>query len=293
VHVREQLRIAGIVITIESNDLQWDYEPRSAYGAFRVHDDAEDACISVHWHPYGSKHLGRQAMSVRHEASQSSWDYRLYADRRGTWILEIGALGSREFVRRVAVFSPDFHRGDVYVELARSLKVGPNPLSSPLDRILLADLVARREGMMLHACAVARDGQGHVFVGQSGSGKTTLAGLWAEVERATVLSDECVVLRPHGPKFWVYGTPWSGEARFSSPQGVPVAGIHFIHHAGENRLTTVPMGGAVERLLGRSLLPTYDLGATQRTLDFCMDLTAHTPLFDFGFVPDSSAVELF
>jgi hypothetical protein len=193
----------------------------------------------------------------------------------------------------VAVFQPDFRQGDVYVELAeRDLAIYPYPLTAPLDRVLFVNIITHGLGLMLHACGVVVDGKGYVFAGPSNAGKTTLARLWHAFSDATVLGDECLILRRKDDQFWVYGTPWVGEAGLFSPRGVPVEQIFFIEHGQQNLVSPISAGSAAKKLLAQSILTPYDAFAVEFGLDFCLDFVAAVPAYVLGFVPDQSAIRL-
>lgn len=222
--MQRQLKIAEIVLVIDSGQVDWASKPDSSYRLFQTEQEDADVQVDVHWQPVDRECLGEEVLSVRQAAAPSSPAFRVYRDGRGFWCFEVSIGGYPLFVSRVAVFQPDFRRGDVYVEVTRKdAAVYPFPLAPPLDRILLAHYLARRGGLLLHGCGVAQDGVGHVFVGQSGAGKTTLARLWAEQGDATVLGEECLILRKKDSRFWVYGTPWTGEAELCSAIGVPIS----------------------------------------------------------------------
>jgi hypothetical protein len=161
-----------------------------------------------------------------------------------------------------------------------------------MDRVLFVHVVTHGLGVMIHACGVVQDGKGYVFAGPSNAGKTTLARLWAEFNDATILGDECLILRKRDNQFLVYGTPWAGEAGAFSPLGVPLEQLFFIHHAAQNVLTEAPPARAVEQLLAQSILTPHDSFAVEYGLDFCLNLVTEIRAHDYGFVPDRSAVQL-
>jgi len=69
-------------------------------------------------------------------------------------------------------------------------------------------LILKDQGLVLHAVAVLRDGEGYVFLGPSGSGKTTVAQLSPE---CVVLSDDIVFVKPFGHSYAVFPTPCWGD----------------------------------------------------------------------------------
>ena len=293
VWVRRQLRIAEVILGIDSKGFRWDFDPDSHYGPFVAHGLDETVHVDVHWHPLRITDRGEEVFSVGDVPHRVPPNWRLYRDGRGLWNLQVNTSAYQVFRQRVAVLAPDFRTGDLYVDLAhRSLAVYPYPLSSPLDRVLFVNLISHGVGVMLHACGIVMGGKGYIFTGPSEAGKTTLARLWAEFSDATVLGDECLILRRKEDRFWMYGTPWVGEAGLCSPVAVPTERIFFIHHGQENLLTPISPERAAERLLAQSVLTPYDAFAVEFVLDFCLGLGARVPAFEYGFVPEESAVRL-
>ncbi len=288
--MNKQIQIAGLVLAIDSDGCRWDWE--DSYRPFAVQARPEDVLVRVHWQAFDGQDLGEELASIAKAVSESASSCRVFRRGGGSWAIETDDLGHAAFARRVAVLSGDWSRGDLYVELKTpSLPPASSPLCPPLDRVLVANLLARRSGMLLHACGVVYRGQGYLFTGPSGAGKTTLARLWSEWDDTTVLGEECLAVRSRGSEFVVYGTPWIGESRACSSQGAPLAGIYFLHHAGENLVHPTPAKKVVEGLLARSFVPTYDAVTTLQVLDFCARLAQAVPAYDFGFRPDAGAVE--
>jgi hypothetical protein len=271
---------------------QWAFDNESKYGPFEVAGQDADVEVSIHWRPAVPQELGEAIFSARDMPHRYPPNWRLFRDGQGLYVLEVNSPGGQPIRQVVGVFGGDFRRGDVYVELNPEVRsVYPYPLAAPLDRVLFVNIMSQGLGIMLHACGVALDGKGYVFAGPSDAGKTTLSRLWAEFSGAKVLGDECLIVREHGGQFWVYGTPWVGEAGLYSPQGVPIAGLFFIHHADDNQLIATPLGRAAEQLLAQSILTPYDAAAVEFGLDFCLSLVSEIPAQDFGFLPDRSAVQ--
>src|SRR5216683_496984 len=75
-------------------------------------------------------------------------------------------------------------------------------------RILLADSLLAREGLLLHSVGIASANRSGVFVGESGAGKTTLGALCREAG-LVCLSDELVAVVPGLDHHIAFGTPWN------------------------------------------------------------------------------------
>jgi hypothetical protein len=152
-------------------------------------------------------------------------------------------------------------------------------------------LLCKGRGVLLHACGVAHDGQGLVFAGTSGAGKSTLARLWADQKDVEVLSDDRVIVREQGGRFMVYGTPFHGDARLASPEGVPLERIYLIDHAPKNRLAPLDPLDAASRLLVRSFPTFWDAEGMAFTTGLLGKLAQRVPCHELGFAPDGRIVD--
>jgi hypothetical protein len=291
--LKRQLKIADVIVGIDSKDLLWDFDSGSHYGPFVATGSEEHVHVDVHWHGLDRKDLGDALFSARDVPGRVPPNWCLYRNIQGAWSLQVNTSAYSVFRQRVAVFGPDFRQGVLYVDLARrDLAVYPYPLGPPLDRVLFVNIITQGLGVMMHACGVVHNGSGYIFAGPPEAGKTTIARLWSKFSDATVLGDECLILRKKDERFWVYGTPWVGEAGLCSPVGVPAEGMFFIRHDPVNVLTPLAPERAMERLLAQSLLTPYDASAAGFGLDFCLGFVSGVPTFDFGFAPEESAVRL-
>jgi len=93
----------------------------------------------------------------------------------------------------------------------RFARVTQPPERFPLEavvRILLAESLLAREGLLLHSVGIAAANRSSVFVGESGAGKTTLGALCREAG-LVYLSDELVAVVPGLDHHVAYGTPWN------------------------------------------------------------------------------------
>jgi hypothetical protein len=93
----------------------------------------------------------------------------------------------------------------------RFARITQPPERFPLEavvRILLADSLLAREGLLLHSVGIGVAGRSSVFVGESGAGKTTLGSLCREAG-LVCLSDELVAVVPGLDHHIAFGTPWN------------------------------------------------------------------------------------
>jgi hypothetical protein len=277
-----RLELGGIVLSLlpASSDVRFDLG--DLYGPFVSHASPE-VTLRVHHGPATCSELGHPLF-----------------DSRGSWTLHrmqgkliIRTCSSRFGLYQLVVLEPDLRCGDIYCvgELWTRRNRRLPPLEYPLAEVLFINLLAQGRGVLLHAVAVSDGGRGIIFAGTSGAGKSTLATLWEGREGVTLLSDDRVIVRQREGRFWVYGTPWHGDARAASPEAVPLEQIFVIRHAGENRAVPLEPLDAASRLLVRSFPTFWDAKGMAFTLDFLGQLSQAVPCYELGFVADESIVD--
>ena len=201
------------------------------------------------------------------------------------------ALGTGPY--KAAWFDNSFQRG--HVVLNRSCftaDVPVFPLEYPIDELAIMHRLALGEGVEVHALGlVDRDGQGYLFLGHSGAGKSTTARLWMAQPGVKLLSDDRIILRKHEGKFWMYGTPWHGDAGVASAASAPLSSVFLLEQAPKNQIVPMVAGKAAAELFARSFVPHYLQEGIQFSLGFFEELTRSIPCSIFRFAPTDSAVE--
>jgi len=149
-----------------------------------------------------------------------------------------------------AVFASDFESARVLVS-AKGVEFRGVKNEYALDslmRMFLSWELLSRNGFLLHAASVVRNGRAYIFVGKSGAGKSTVASL---SPAGSVLTDEISLLLKNNGEWRAFGTPFWGEFHAAgSNMSAPVAGVFHLVKAREIR--TRPLRGAS---LLRALLP--------------------------------------
>jgi len=143
----------------------------------------------------------------------------------------------------------------------------------------------------VHACGIVHGGKGFLFAGESGAGKSTLAGWWNGETNTEILSDDRIIVRKQGGKFWMYGTPWHGDARIGSPRRIRLNRIFFLRHGRDNSVRAVATATAVMQLLKCSFPPFWDASGMEFTMDFFGELAATVACHEFDFTPDKRAID--
>src|ERR1700676_2646745 len=166
------------------------------------------------------------------------------------------------------------------------------PLEYPLDEVLMIHRLACGYGLEVHAVGLVDEiGRGHLFLGHSGAGKSTTARLWLNHPGVQILSDDRIILRAHGDKIFMYGTPWHGDAGISSPECAAVTNIYFLEQYPHNEILPLAPGVAAAELFARSFVPRHCAQGLEFSLGFIERLTRQIPCNIFRFVPQQSAVE--
>jgi hypothetical protein len=179
-----------------------------------------------------------------------------------------------------------FDRAEVYVDPGSSNSPPPWSLlrlMNPLGQWLLINRLAEAGGMMVHALGIDDGGQGRVFVGPSGSGKSTLARFWGRRKGVRILSDEHVILRRRGRRFYAYGTPWPGMAARVSRAPVEIRQIFFIEHHPEHRLWDETQGTLASHLFAQLFLPRWNEGIIESGVTVCEQLLQGVECRRLGF----------
>ncbi|HJQ37390.1 MAG TPA: hypothetical protein VKB93_09645 [Thermoanaerobaculia bacterium] len=275
----EFLGIARMTIALRCDDprLAWDWP--GATGRFLVPAaTAPDVELTV-----------RAAETIAPANGRLLFDsgavWRLFED----YTLECHSESFPSNPYKAATFNSTFTRGEIVVsEAAWHL----NPLTYPLDEVLVSHLLGQGRGVELHSCGVIdREGRGHLFVGMSGAGKSTTARLWG-TDAATIVSDDRVIVREEDGVMWMHGTPWHGEAALSEAAGAPLAGVYLLMQSPRVALRELQHADAVARLFGCAFPPFHDASAVAFTLEFLERIARRVPVRELCFTRDARVADL-
>jgi hypothetical protein len=212
--------------------------------------------------------------------------------REGKYVLQDRPFESSLPPGRLVILNPDFKSGDIYFindEFHQNFRF--DPLDYPLDQVLMIMLLSRNKGAMFHACGVDDSNCGYLFLGNSTHGKSTMARLWSE-NHSTVLNDDRIIVREKAGQLWMYGTPWHGEFKKVSPEGLPIRKIFFLRHGRKNSVVPKERAGGVSMLLTRCFPPLWDKQGMDYTLDLCHRLVNKIPCYELSFVPGRQVLNL-
>lgn len=167
----------------------------------------------------------------------------------------------------------------------------PEPFSGrPWLVLALWGYMAHRGGALPHGALCELDGRFVLFLGRPEAGKSTLSRL-VVAAGGTCLTDEYPLLTWHQHAVWAHGTPWYGIWGTACRLSAPLRAIFFLRHAPENALQRLDAGEGARRLLRNVRFFVWARRTIPDTLAL-IDRAARTvPIYEFGFVPEPSAVQ--
>jgi hypothetical protein len=158
-------------------------------------------------------------------------------------------------------------------------------------RVLLTLVLAQKDGLLLHASSVIRDGSAVVFLGKSGAAKTKIAKL--APPDTFLLSDDvsCLIRRPNS--FNAMGTPfYCGLGRSGESREAPVGTIYLAAHGRENKIEPVGGAAAVRGILENVLLFSQDPELSKSVFETSCEFVSRVPVKRLTFVPGTSIWDL-
>jgi len=233
-------------------------------------------------------HFLRGQPEIRDEQKrfESSPIWTLYHSN-GTRIIKI--YEKMPGLERILVLPSELNSVDLYFPVDTDTAV--DPFSGPTLELLMITYLAQGRGVILHGCGIEKDGEGILFIGESGAGKSTMANLWNADGGIEILSDDRVIVRKRGNDFWMYGTPWHGEAQFVSPRAVKLEKMFFLQHAEQNEIQPLNGIATVQQLLQCSFPPFWDVQGMEFALELFSKLSKSVPCYQLDFKPDPSVID--
>jgi hypothetical protein len=193
---------------------------------------------------------------------------------------------------KVAFFNPNHTEGSIYSPDETVLEKGNlySLTTFPTDQILLARILADRQGCYLHAAGLIIDGKGLAFVGHSEAGKTTITRLL--MPPGEILCDDRVILRrwPNGIK--IYGTWSHGDIPIVSPASAPLRALFILDQASENSLYPLTRQEVIRTLPQFIIRPLITKDWWEKTLDLVGHISREVPVFRLRFDKSGKVIDV-
>ncbi len=277
---RRYYGIAGLTLQVESDRpfAPTTFSPK--FARFVVDGPGDDTLVIRHH--FGLPPIDTAALGPR---VRSGPPWQIYHAPWG-WAYVGIAPGTDELVDRLTVFNEGHTVARIYNGVDQEAMFERGRLASltlmPTDQVLLARVLADRQGCFLHSCGVVLDGQGLLFVGESGAGKSTAMNQFAGL--AEPLCDDRNIVRRWPDGVRVHGTWSHGSVPVVSAGSAPLRAIFFLHKtAGPNQVARVDDAAAVRELLPRLIRPLATRDWWDKTLDLVEAVVREVPCYRLSF----------
>jgi len=293
---RRYFKIADIPIQVES-DLPFREDTfHQKFKYFAVSAPDKDT-ITIRHHfslpDLNGKNLGKEVYRKPPWAiykKQDSWIY-----------LGISPTPQDKSLHCVAVFNSDHTRSRIYNDKEEIfLKGNLHSLTLfPTDQILLARILADRQGFYLHSCGVSFEGKGLLFAGHSEAGKSTMATMLKG--KAEILCDDRIIIRKQPQtanrkpqtEYRIYGTWSHGDVPDVSANSVPLKAILFLEKSTENRLIRIADKKQItQKLLAHLIKPFVTADWWEKTLSVVHDVAEEVSCYVLQFDKGGEVVDI-
>ena len=282
---RRYYEIAGVTVQVESDLPFSDTTFDKKFASFCVDGPGVDTVLVRHH--FGLPDLDGQETG---EEVYRKPPWAIYRKGR-SWVYQgISPEADDPSLHRVAVFSADHTRGELYNDEVCEQAWRNGGLHSltmfPSDQILLARLLADRDGCFLHSGGLLIDGQGFLFVGHSDAGKSTTMELVRRElgERVEILCDDRNIVRRWPEGFRVHGTWSHGDVPDVSSASAPLRAILFLEQSAHNEIVPLTDRKLIwQRLLATLIRPMVTADWWHKEMDVLEQIVDEVPCFTMRF----------
>jgi hypothetical protein len=242
------------------------------------------------WHHHFSLPYTAQLRSGQLEFKSPPWEiYR----HPGSWAY-VGIMPSPDdsSLHRVAIFNDDHSIGHIYSPNEDGFKAGNlrSLTLFPTDQIVLARVLAERQGCYMHSAGMIINGQGLLFVGHSEAGKSTITALLQRY--GEILCDDRIIVRRWPEGFHIHGTWSHGDIPVVSPSGAPLRAILLLEQAPHNRLIEIEQRKEIARRLPFFVIkPLITADWWEKTLDLVGMMAREVPVYRLQFDKSGSVID--
>lgn len=277
---RVYYKIAGITVQVDADLPIQKNTFHAKLDHFKVEGPGTDT-IYLHHH-FSLPDLKEKDLGVR-VYSKAPWS--IYK-KDASWIyLGISVNKGENELHRVAVFNHDHSRGEIYHPDDKFFNKGGFMALTlfATDQILLARVLADRQGCFMHACGIILNGKGLLFVGHSEAGKSTTS-LMLKKQGGEILCDDRIIIHKTGEGFSIHGTWSHGDVPDISPKSAPLHAIFFLEQSKENRLVVIDDKiEIVRRLLACLIKPLVCADWWEKELNLIENIVKHVPCYKMHF----------
>lgn len=153
------------------------------------------------------------------------------------------------------------------------------------------ELIARHNGVVLHASAVLKNDKIILFTAPCGTGKSTQADLWEKYGDAEIINGDKVLVSVRNDEIFAGGLPFSGSSDICKNITAPLCAVVCLGQAKENKIRKIGAGEAFVALLQGNYRSGITGSSAQKTIEVLEKICRDIPVYRFDCLPDETAVK--
>lgn len=153
------------------------------------------------------------------------------------------------------------------------------------------EIVAKNNGVVLHASAVLKNGKMILFTAPCGTGKSTQADLWEKYADAEIVNGDKALVSLKDEMIFAGGLPFSGSSDICKNISAPLAAVVCLGQAKENIIRKMSASEAFVALLQGNYRSGITKSSSQKTIDVLEKICGTVPMYRLDCLPDKTAVE--
>ncbi|NQU17889.1 MAG: radical SAM protein [Candidatus Saganbacteria bacterium] len=214
--------------------------------------------------------------------------------KNSSWIYLCISPNPENSIQGVVVFNRDHSKARIYHDSAKKPQVlegnWPSITFLPSDQIIIARLLADRQGCYFHSSGLILNGKGFLFAGYSGAGKSTISLMLQN--HAEILCDDRIIVKKQKKGFHIFGTWSHGDVPDISAKSIPLHAIMFLEQAQDNRLVQITDRKEIrKRLLAFLIKPLVTKDWWEKMLTLIEKISFEVPCYIMKFDKSGAIVK--
>lgn len=153
------------------------------------------------------------------------------------------------------------------------------------------ELIAKKNGVVLHASMVLKNGKTILFTAPCGTGKSTQADLWEKYADAEIINGDKTLISLKDDVIYAGGLPFAGSSKICKNISAPLMAVVCLGWAKENLIRKLSEREAFVSLLQGNYRSGLTKESSQKTIDVIEKLCSTIPVYKLDCLPDKTAVE--